>query len=340
MRRGLPTFILILVSVLALGAWSWWMGRQLSEAQAADAPASMVARPIPAGGWGPLQVMAANIRLDEPGDGANAWLRRRELVVKTFLKYQPDVLGCQEVSPAQGAFLNKELAQWYGYFPRAGIGTQPSAGAAAQLVGAISESLASLNTIYYRIDRLDAVDGEAGLVLPNEPQAAPGENTFFSLVVLKEKAAAGKQAKTVIAVDVHLRHDTGFAARCAAEIHRKLDAWMGKYPGSGVVVIGDMNHDRTEAPYPALTGSGPQAGKMLALTDTFDYAHKPAGELWGTFHNFTGKSSREWPTDLIFVGGALELSKAARIERDASADGHFPSDHFFIGAELKWHPAG
>src|SRR4051812_2411186 len=182
--------------------------------------------------------MTANIKLSAPADGDNAWTNRRDLVLKTFLKYQPDILGCQEVSPAQGAYLNKELAGGYSYYPRAGIGTvnagPATGGTAAHLLAALGESLATLNTLYFRSDRFDVIDGEAGLVLPEELQATASENTFFTLAILREKPAKNAPPAAVprhfIVVDVHFRHGEDFAIKCAARLREKLVAWQNKFP--------------------------------------------------------------------------------------------------------------
>src|SRR5678816_4825230 len=101
----------MLLVVAGITGMVWWMGHA-----AADVPDI-----LPVHLESPkLSAMTANVRLDMPKDGDNKWTNRRALVVKTFLKYQPDVIACQEVSPAQGAYLNKELAQWYAYVPRGG----------------------------------------------------------------------------------------------------------------------------------------------------------------------------------------------------------------------------
>jgi len=279
-----------------------------------------------------MRVMTANVRLDDPKDGENGWLKRRELLVRTLLKYQSDILACQEESPAQGAYLHRELAAWYAYYPRGGVGATNSAGggaatgvagttgtgagggAAAQLLGAFNDALASLNTIYYRTDRFDILDGEAGLVLPGEPQANPTENTFFTLAVLRERRVEELSTRrpppaTVIVVDVHFRHTEAFAVRCAERLREKIAGWLEKYPGSGVVLTGDINWDRTSKLYSAITAEAP-----LALRDTFDYTKMPAGKN-GSYHAFTGQASGAWPTDLIFCGGALKTAVPAEMLR-------------------------
>src|SRR3954468_10430349 len=145
-RRGFPTLVALVLVVGGLGMWAWWLGQSGAAQVPASGPSAMVARPVPEKGWGAMRVMAANVRLDDPKDGDNAWLKRRELLVKTLLKYQPEVLACQEILPVQGAYLNKELATWYAYFPRAGVGQGQEGGgtrsAAAELLGMLGGAIA------------------------------------------------------------------------------------------------------------------------------------------------------------------------------------------------------
>ncbi|MGN6369317.1 MAG: endonuclease/exonuclease/phosphatase family protein [Phycisphaerae bacterium] len=284
--------------------------------------------------------MTANVRISMPDDGVNAWPNRRELLVKTLLKYNPDLIGCQEVSPAQGAYLIKELAAGYSYAPRAGVGKieGENGSRASQLLGEVTASFASLNTLFYRADRFEQVDGVAGLVLPDQPQAVASENTFFTLAVLREKQEArskneGGGGRMLIVVDTHIRHQAAFAVKCALKLREDVARYLKKYPGAGVIVMGDMNHDRTEAPYRALEGVAGAADGLGVLTDTFDYSKKRPGEAWGNWHAFTGISRRAWPSDLIFTNGAWK-AEGTTIVRDGGEKGIWPSDHFFVYADL------
>ncbi|HEY4328906.1 MAG TPA: endonuclease/exonuclease/phosphatase family protein [Phycisphaerae bacterium] len=366
MHRGLPTLLAFALLAAATSLSVWWAGQQLGTAQGAAQDAVLTSRPVPQAGWGPMRVITANIRLDMPVDGENGWVNRRELLTKTLLKYQPEILGCQEVSPVQGAYLTKELAAWYAYYPRAGVGSDQQGAtrsAGAQLLGALSGSLASLNTLYYRADRFDILDGEAGLVLPGEPQADAAENTFFTLAVLREKTSQTDETKhlpathTLIVVDIHFRHGEAFAIQCATKLRQKLATWEEKFPGSGILVMGDINRDKTTKLYATLTtGDAAVAsriaatagakmgadGNVLMLQDAFDYSKwiGGGGKTWGTYHGFAGTSTQPWPTDLIFVGGGLKVTHAAEIMEDHGppppAKGRYPSDHFFVSAELGW----
>jgi len=354
-RRGIPTLIFVLMVIGALGFWAWTLGS--APSQPAPFDAALVARPVPAGGWGNTTAMTANVRISNPSDGPNDWIHRRELVVKTFLKYQPDFLLCQEVTPAQAAYLNKELAQWYAYYPRPGVGkleTSPGtrgagSGAAAELVGVLNQTLASMNSLYYRSDRYDILDGEAGLILSDELQAVPSENAYFTLAVLKEKG--NQRPMTWIVIDVHLRHDLRLAVRCAVRLREKAAAWLRQYPDAAVLLGGDMNHDRASPVYPALASGTVPANfhpqvdgdaTGLQLKDAFDYAHKPQAERWGTYHAFNGHPGLEFPSDLLlFAGKNANLVAGpdgpSRILRDQPADHRFPSDHFFVIATFQ-HP--
>jgi endonuclease/exonuclease/phosphatase family metal-dependent hydrolase len=285
--------------------------------------------------------MSANIRLDDPKDGKDAWLHRRELLFKTFLKYQPDILACQEVSPAQGAYLRRELASWYSFYPRAGVGsasrTSATTSSASELLGVFSDVISSINTIFYRTDRFDILDGEAGLVIPSEPQANASENTFFTLAVLRERRSsnpAPAHAGTLIVVDVHFRHNEAFAVRCANQLYDIITRWQTQYPNSGILLLGDINFDRTSKLHGAITADR-SSGK---LADTFDYAKLPPAPANknGTYHAFTGNPAASLPTDLMFYGGGLKLAAPAEILRDKSADGRYPTDHFLIQAAFQW----
>jgi len=97
-----------------------------------------------------------------------------------------------------------------------------------------------------------------------------------------------------------------------------------------------VNRDRTTALYKTLTAK--VAGEA-DLVDLFDYSKLApngaggVGNLFGTYHAFTGRPNAVWPTDLIFVGGSLKGTKGAEILRDH--DGAlWPSDHFFVMGEV------
>jgi endonuclease/exonuclease/phosphatase family metal-dependent hydrolase len=308
----------------ALGVWAWSANKETANGQHA------ATAPVVAGDT--VRVMTANVRISGADDGENAWPNRRDFLVKTILKQGPDILGCQEVSPSQGAFLIKELGKWYDYYPRAGVGKidADENSTTGKILGAVNQSFAALNTLFYRSQRFDCIDGQAGLVIPTDLQRDPAENTFYTLAVLKEKAIGGR---TYIVVDTHLRHHEDFAVKCALKIREKIGAMLITYPGAKVIVMGDMNHSKDSKVYTALTGVPGAIDGAGILTDSFDYSQKRPNEPWGNYHAFTGKPQWNFPSDLIFASGLN--SKGAQIIRDHDPKGHYPSDHFFVVADLK-----
>lgn len=324
--RGLPTVLVLVAITAALGWWAWSAKLPVDVAQNSQ---QLVATHVD---LNRLRLMTANIRFSDPQDGENIWPKRRELLVKTMLKYDPDLIACQEVTPTQGAYLIKELAAWYTHYPRAGVGNVE--GDQGRLVGAVNETFTSLNTLFYKTDRFDQIDGSAGLVLPGQLQEVPAENTFYTLAVLRERQTAANQpAKTWITVDTHLRHQEKFAEQCAEALRIKINDTLKKYPHSGVIVMGDMNHDRTSGMYHIMTEGLPADG-LGPLVDTYDYSKKSPQEAWGNYHAFTGKPQSEWPTDFIFSATGWK-SDGAQIVHDQGLDGRWPSDHFLVLTELR-----
>ena len=46
-----------------------------------------------------INVFSYNLRMDNPGDGINAFSKRKEYVLRTFPKYDADIIGFQEILP-------------------------------------------------------------------------------------------------------------------------------------------------------------------------------------------------------------------------------------------------
>ena len=326
--------MLLLVVAGLLGYLVWQMGgagqpRRSLAAEGERATTTATTRADDA-----LGVMTVNIRIDDAKDAENAWAKRRELLVKTVLARSPDVVGCQEVSPAQGAYLIKEM-KGYGHYPRGKAeGNENLTEFAAQIEGTLS----GLDTVFFRSDRLELIEGRNGLVMPEQLQENPTENTFYALLVLKDRE---KKWPTLLVVNTHLRHNAKFAAQCAAKLRLNIGAVLVKYPEAEVVLTGDINFDKMgiDGVYRTLLGSsGGHTNKVTMddvplLKDTFDYSQMNKTELWGTYHAFTGKAKGTYPSDLIFTRGVMKAS-AAEIVRDGGAEGKWPSDHFFVLTRL------
>jgi len=261
-----------------------------------------------------VRVIVANIRIADPKDKDNAWPLRRDLLVKTLLDHKPDLVGFQEVTPAQGIFLQREMKDY----------TFVTSGEKEDIATAM---LSGLDTLAFRKDRFTLVSSAAGLIRPDAIQPTVTENALYTLAVITD---SHKVFPDIIFLNTHIRHEGPNAVACAERLRQILAEQLKAHPDAAVIVTSDFNHDRTESCYAALLNfktPGP------TLADTFDYTAKKPDEHWGTFHNFTGKAVSDLPTDLIFVSGLA--ATPAEILRDHSADNHFPSDHFFVTTELR-----
>lgn len=264
-----------------------------------------------------IKVMTANIRYADPKDTQNLWMDRREFLLETLQKQSPDIIGFQEATPAQGAFLEQKLK---------GFKVAPRDEGKRSLLGVITDVISSMNLLAWKTDRFDEVSSANG-PLGSTTHVDVSELTFYTQVVLKDKTGV---LPTLIVIDAHLRHNDTQAIQAARDLHKLITQWKQQNPGAEVILMGDMNHDRTSKVYAALVR--PEA-PAINLIDTHNYAAKKAGERWGTYHAFTGRVGQEWPVDIIFRSEGLTHTPAAII-RDRDAKGKYPSDHFFVATEI------
>lgn len=262
-----------------------------------------------------IRVLTANINLLRPHEGIHSWAIRRTMLLKVLGRIHADIIGMQASTPAQTAWLAAHLSA-YGHFP-------DGAAIHRNLISALAGPLSTWNQIWYRRDRFRRIAGTYGRVRPHHPQSNPTENTYFSLAVLHDRM---RRFPDLIVLDVHLRHWETNAAKSAEKLHEILTKWQRRYPAAHAVLLGDMNHSRTEhAIYQALLGTP----ATVPLVDTFDYAlHKP-GQQWGTWENYTDHVYSPWPTDLIFVSPQL-AHLPARIIPYHMPPSQYPSKHFFV----------
>jgi endonuclease/exonuclease/phosphatase family metal-dependent hydrolase len=269
-----------------------------------------------------VKVLTANINLLRPNEGIHSWQNRRAELVKVLDQINAGIIGMQASTPAQTAWLITHLPA-YGHFP-------DGAAIHRNLATALAGPLSTWNQIWYHRRRFQFIAGTYGMVRPNHPQNNPTENTYFSLAVLRDRAG---YFPDLIVLDVHLRHWEINAVKSAEKLHTILLTWHKRYPAAQVILLGDMNHSRSQhAIYQALLGNA----SNVPLVDTFDYAlHKP-GQQWGTWENYTHHVYSPWPTDLIFVSPQLAHWPAQIIQYHVRP-AQYPSKHLFVLTVLQPH---
>src|SRR5688572_15142015 len=185
-----------------------------------------------------LRVMSFNIRYGTAKDGPDHWARRRELLVDTIRKFDPDLLGTQETLLEQAEFLAEKFPQY------AWLGVGRDDGKRK------GESVA----IYWKKDRFEKQDG-GHFWLSETPDVPASKSWDTSLtrmatwVKLRDRKADGR-ASQLVWVNTHFDH-MGKQARL--ESGKVIRAWLRKNAADlPVVVTGDFNTDAGSAPFKAL----------------------------------------------------------------------------------------
>lgn len=255
-----------------------------------------------------MKVLSSNIRVcTASNDGQNSWDFRKEFCVEVLRNQKADLICFQEMMMPQFIFLKEMLNEYdsYGIYDdidRANPG----------------------NTIFYKKSSLSHILS-GGYWLSDRPHV-PGSSSWGSAcirtanwVILQDKMS-GKEFKIV---NTHLDH-VGQAARenQARLICEEANAFQDDYPQ---ILTGDMNCDAKNIAIKEFLTNG--------WFDTYEAIHKTKMPGY-TFHKFEGVNHKPEldKMDWIFVKGKVNVM-GADIVKD-SKDGRYPSDHYFVNAEV------
>jgi endonuclease/exonuclease/phosphatase family metal-dependent hydrolase len=260
-----------------------------------------------------LKVMSFNIRYGTADDGENHWNKRKEFLIETIKKFDPDLLGTQETLGSQRDFLTEKLAV-YGCL---GIGRDDG------------KEQGEMMALYYRKDRFEKLDG-GHFWLSETPENVGSKSWDSSLprmvTWVKLKDLKNPAGKPVAFFNTHFDHRGSVARLESAKlIRKKISEISGE---CRVVLTGDFNANADSEPYQALF-----AGDDAPVVDAFRKMHPVKGENEGTFSGFKASAAGGGRIDWIGCssGFAVEDCQIDRTERE----GRTPSDHFPVWAVLK-----
>jgi endonuclease/exonuclease/phosphatase family metal-dependent hydrolase len=273
--------------------------------------------PLPAQAESPdLQVMTFNIRYGTASDGENRWENRRDWLVETIQKFDPDLLGTQETLGFQRDYLAGKLAD-YGAL---GVGRDDG------------QEQGEMMALYYRKQRFTKL--ESGPFWHSETPEVAGSKSWDSslprmVTWIKLQDTKAAAAPPILFFNTHFDHRGPMARLQSARLLRER---IGRIAGGcSIVVTGDFNAGEGSEPYQALFAA--VDGKDSPILDCFRKVHPERGADEGTANAFRAASTRGARID--WIGCSRDWTVLSAEINRTSKDGRTPSDHFPVQAVLR-----
>ena len=263
-----------------------------------------------------LRVMSFNVRVGSANDGADSWDNRKDLVVQTVERYNPDLLGLQEDLTYQGNYIRNGLTG-YSKFSE----------------GVNADGSGEQVSILYRTDRFTRVrSGTFWLsTTPNVPGSESWGAQFPRVTNWLELRDKQNANFTFILMNTHWEHAShGAEARLeSATLTRQKITQIA--PDTPVILTGDFNADQGGAAYRRMMGLD-NFDNVRDFIDTYREIHPENSDTVGTAHGFDGTAG-DGRIDWILHDDTF-LTINANIDR-VSYGGRYPSDHFPINAIIR-----
>ncbi len=261
----------------------------------------------------PVRVMTFNIRYGTAGDGENAWPKRQELVLETIQKFNPDLLGTQEVLAFQADYLSEHLKD-YGFV---GVGRDDG------------KRAGEMSAIWFRNSRFKPLD--SGTFWLSETPGKIGSKSWDAAlprvatwVKLRDELAK----KDVIFLNTHWDH---VGKRAREEAGKIIHTWMGeKAANLPTIITGDFNVNEDHPGLAALMASETDS---LKFYDVYRRVHPEATGEEASFGGFRGRTKGR-RIDFILASPSFVPTEAT-IDR-TNQDGRYPSDHYPVTAVLEY----
>jgi len=297
-------FAVLLTALVVLPA-----ARAIAAQNPSDQPAEQ------RGASATIRVMSFNDRNSHAHDGDNDWPHRRELFFDTIEKFNPDLLGMQEVLADQHDDVAKRMS---GY----------------ALVGVARDDgkrKGEWALIVYRKDRFKELD--SGNFWLSETPDVPGSKSWdaaltriCSWVRLKDT----RTGREFVYGNTHYDHVGHVARANSSKLIMKTLPELSK--GNPVILTGDFNTSEDDPPYKTITH--PTDTGMAHFTDSYREVHPDRSPDEASYHGFKGKTKG---SRIDFILHTPEFSAdSATIDRNKSPEGMYPSDHFAVTAVLQW----
>ncbi len=254
-----------------------------------------------------LKVMSFNIRYGTANDGENSWQYRKENVMETIKKFNPDFLGLQEAL----AFQIDEILKHFPNFELIGVGRDDG------------KQAGEYSCILYDKTKFSADTTETFWF--SDTPTIPGSKHWgnnITRICTWARFNSLITKKQFLVYNLHIDHESQPSREKSTEmLVTKIKSQKVSLP---IIVTGDFNSGENNRAIKNVLQNG--------LLDSYRELNSK-NDNEGTFNSFKGELNGE-RIDFIFISKEIKV-KSAEIVRE-SYNGKFPSDHFPVTAVLRW----
>ncbi|HRI60760.1 MAG TPA: endonuclease/exonuclease/phosphatase family protein [Saprospiraceae bacterium] len=256
-----------------------------------------------------LTALTYNIRYDNPGDGEDAWPKRRDFLAGQLRFHAPDIFGIQEGLHRQVEYLSEQLPA----YTRVGVGRDDG------------KEGGEYSALFFLKKRFGLLASGTFWLSETPDTVSKGWDAALPRICTFAHLHDSLSGKKLWVFNTHFDHIGKEARRRSAE----LILWKIKEKntaGEPVILMGDLNAEPQEEPIAVL---------IRTLRDARSVSEEPPFGPEGTFNAFKFHDPVQRRIDYIFLNDTGLKVKQHAVLSD-SRDCHYPSDHLPVLARLAW----
>lgn len=256
------------------------------------------------------KVMSYNIRYDNPNDGENSWVNRKELLCSQLAFYEPDVFGIQEALPNQVQDISNALPKYtFVGIARDGIGKGES------------------SNIFFKKDKFKLLEQNTFWLSETPEIISKGWDAALNRICTYALLKENKTKQIFWIFNTHLDHQGEIARTKGIELILYKIKMLNtqNYP---VIFMGDFNSEPTEERIINL--------KKLMIDSQEISEENPFGPS-GTFNAFKHNEPVLKKIDYIFLSKENHFKVKKYAVLSDSKDLKYPSDHLPVYVEIRFN---
>ena len=256
------------------------------------------------------KVMSYNIRYDNPNDGENSWVNRKELLCSQLAFYEPDIFGIQEALPNQLNDISALLPNYaFVGIARDGNGKGES------------------SNIFFKKDKFKLLEQNTFWLSETPEIISKGWDAALNRICTYALLKENKTKQIFWIFNTHLDHQGEIArTKGIALILYKIKMLNTQnYP---VIFMGDFNSEPTEERIINL--------KKLMIDSQEISEENPFGPT-GTFNGFKHIEAVTKRIDYIFLSKESNFKVYKYAVLSDSKDLKYPSDHLPVYVEIRFN---